>query len=231
MKIRIKFTKTGPLKYIGHLDVMRFFQKLLRRAQIPVAFSEGFSPHPILSFSPPLSLGAESLGEYADIEITSLVKSSDAIDALNKNTVDGIKIESFKQLNDKTPNAMASVAAADYICSLKDDKLLTFDFKKEFTDLFMLDEINIIKKTKKNESVVNIRPFILSYSFPDDKSLYLRLTAGSVDNLKPVLVFEALFNKLGLSLPENPINITRVDLLCKNGDGALISLNEVGSDI
>lgn len=227
MKIRIKFTKTGPLKYIGHLDVMRYFQKLLKRAEIPVAFTEGFSPHPILSFSPPLSLGAESLGEYADIEITSAVTSKEAIDALNKNSVDGIRIDSFKQLDDKALNAMAAVSAAEYICSFKESVEFPFDFKEEFSKLLNQEEINILKKTKKSESIVNIRPYILEYDFPKDNSLFLRLTAGSVNNLKPVLVFEALFEKMGKILPDNPINITRVDLLCEK-DGSLVSLDDVG---
>ena len=67
MKVRIKFSKTGALKYIGHLDVMRYFQKLMRRADIPIAYSEGFSPHQIMSFAMPLGIGDESIAEYVDI--------------------------------------------------------------------------------------------------------------------------------------------------------------------
>ena len=79
MKVRLRFSKTGALVYIGHLDVMRYFQKLFRRADIPVKYSEGFSPHQILSFTPPLPLGMESFGEYADVELIDAISSEDAL--------------------------------------------------------------------------------------------------------------------------------------------------------
>ena len=118
MKIRIKFAKTGALVYIGHLDVMRYFQKLFRRAGIPIAYSEGFSPHQILSFSHPLPLGMESEGEYADIEITEPIKSEEAIKLLKAESIPEIEILSFNELPEKSENAMASVKAAKYLVKL-----------------------------------------------------------------------------------------------------------------
>ena len=67
LKIRIKFAKTGIMKYIGHLDLMRFFQKVFRRGEIDIKFSSGFSPHPIMSFASPLGVGLTSEGEYLDM--------------------------------------------------------------------------------------------------------------------------------------------------------------------
>ena len=60
MKVRIKFSKEGPVKFVGHLDTMRYFQKAIRRANLPVAFSGGYSPHMIMSFAAPLGVGTES---------------------------------------------------------------------------------------------------------------------------------------------------------------------------
>ena len=79
MKVRIKFRKYGILKYIGHLDVMRFFQKAMRRADIPIAFTGGYSPHMIMSFAQPLGLGVTSEGEYLDIELAWDITSEDAV--------------------------------------------------------------------------------------------------------------------------------------------------------
>ena len=73
MKARIKFKKYGVLRFIGHLDVMRFFQKLMRRADIPIAFTGGYSPHMIMSFASPLGIGLTSDGEYLDIELSAPV--------------------------------------------------------------------------------------------------------------------------------------------------------------
>lgn len=83
LKIRIKFTKTGPVRYIGHLDVMRYFQKLNRRAGLDVKYTTGFSPHQIMSFAAPLGVGLESFGEYVDIEVNSSLSTSESIAALN----------------------------------------------------------------------------------------------------------------------------------------------------
>ncbi len=69
LKVRIKFSKEGPMKFVGHLDTMRYFQKALRRAELPVAFSGGYSPHMIMSFAVPLGVGMESLGDYFDLEM------------------------------------------------------------------------------------------------------------------------------------------------------------------
>ena len=69
MKVRIKFKKDGSLRFIGHLDVMRFFQKVMRRAQIPIAFTAGYNPHMIMSFASPLGIGLTSEGEYFDMEL------------------------------------------------------------------------------------------------------------------------------------------------------------------
>ena len=72
MKIRMKFGKTGPVKFVGHLDVMRYFQKAFRRADVDIAYSKGFSPHQILSFASPLGIGLTSEGEYLDAEFHSV---------------------------------------------------------------------------------------------------------------------------------------------------------------
>ena len=72
MKLRIKFKKYGPVRFIGHLDVMRFFQKALRRAGIDVTYTTGFSPHQVMSFAAPLGVGLTSNGEYMDIQVNSL---------------------------------------------------------------------------------------------------------------------------------------------------------------
>ena len=72
MKVRFKFAKYGPIRFVGHLDLMRYFEKVTRRANIDVAMTEGFSPHQILSFANPLSLGITSDAEYVDFELKSL---------------------------------------------------------------------------------------------------------------------------------------------------------------
>ena len=98
MKIRVKFRKFGPIRYIGHLDVMRYFQKAIRRAEIDVAYTAGFSPHQIMSFAAPLGVGLESNGEYMDIECNSVTTSQDMIERLNRVGAPGIEVTGVKML-------------------------------------------------------------------------------------------------------------------------------------
>ena len=120
MKVRIKFRKYGVLRFIGHLDVMRFFQKVMRRADIPIAFTGGFSPHMIMSFASPLGIGLESDGEYLDIELREPIDSGIAVHRMNEVTVEGIEVLSFRQIaEEKKMTGMTILAAADYLISPK----------------------------------------------------------------------------------------------------------------
>ena len=83
MKIRIEFSKTGVLKFIGHLDIMRYFQKAIRRSGIDIAYTEGFSPHQVMSFAAPLGVGLESESEYLDIEVRRTQNSRVSMERLN----------------------------------------------------------------------------------------------------------------------------------------------------
>ena len=120
MKARIKFRKFGAMKFIGHLDVMRFFQKLMRRADVPIAFTGGYSPHMIMSFANPLGVGVTSDGEYFDIELAEAIDMDAAVVRMNQASVDGIEIVNMVPISDdKKQTGMSIVAAADYLSSLK----------------------------------------------------------------------------------------------------------------
>ena len=114
LKVRIKFRKQGNMKFIGHLDIMRYFQKVMRRADVDIRYSEGFSPHQIMSFAAPLGVGITSKGEYVDIEVLDTENSKKMIDRLNAVMSEGFEILEYKLLPDDAANAMSIVAAADY---------------------------------------------------------------------------------------------------------------------
>ena len=102
------------MKFIGHLDIMRYFQKAIRRAEIPIVFTEGFSPHMVMSFASPLGVGIESEGEYMDIEIKEPLSTEEAVRRLDAVMSEGMRILDFRQIpEEKASNAMALVAAAD----------------------------------------------------------------------------------------------------------------------
>ena len=230
MKVRIRFSESGALVYIGHLDVMRYFQKLFRRANIPVAYSEGFSPHQILSFTPPLPLGMESTGEYADVELTKPVVTKEALSALALQSVPEIEILSFKELPPKCESAMASVAAARYSVGSNtgDDITKLAGFISSFK---VSDEVRIVKKTKKNEKEVNIRPLVYELCYvKESNELEMLISSGSTDNIKPEYVVEGLLSIADESICYNELIFKRIDQYARI-DGKLVSLDEIGCDI
>ena len=160
MKARIKFRKYGALRFIGHLDVMRFFQKVMRRADIPIAFTGGYSPHMIMSFASPLGIGLSSDGEYFDIELREAVNSTDAVRRMNEACVEGIEVVSMKQIaEEKKMTGMTILSGADYLVSLKKGALPQ-DWKASFAAFMEQPEIRIVKQTKRSEKEVDIRPLI-----------------------------------------------------------------------
>lgn len=229
MKIRIKFKKYGVMKFIGHLDVMRYFQKLLRRSNIPIAYSTGLSPHQIMSFAMPLGIGIESDAEYVDIEITERITSDIAISAMNENNVEGIEILSFKELPKDSKNAMASICAADYDICFRNGYAPAFDCMKTLKILYDEPEINVLKKTKKSEGIVDIKPGIISFEGENDR-IGLCLSCGSALNVKPELVLDEVYRRNGLVLDEYSLLIRRKEIYTRE-DERLVSLDSVGEDI
>ncbi len=236
MKIRIKFAKYGSMKFIGHLDVMRFFQKAIRRADIDIKYSAGFSPHQIMSFASPLGVGIESTGEYLDIEVNSITSPLEMNDALNKVMVDGMEILAVTVLPDDSKNAMASVAAAEYRIACRLDnavesslKNITIDdLKKKLSDFYQSEHIFVTKTTKKSVIELDLKPGIYSLGvlLPQDAAVLsavhaeyldasfvitMLVNASSSGNIKPSMVLDAFCAYAQISLPPSSYQITRVD--------------------
>jgi radical SAM-linked protein len=175
VKVRIKFQKYGVMKFIGHLDVMRYFQKAFRRANFDNEYSKGYSPHQIMSFAAPLGVGLTSDGEYLDVQLLSSDTPQVMMDRLNAVITEGFRITGFHPLLDREDNkrevtAMSLVTAADYMVSLKDGytvgNLNTHEkFQKAFETFITSPEIVIGKKTKTSEKAVDIKPMITFSAF------------------------------------------------------------------
>lgn len=219
MKIRIKFRKYGVMKFIGHLDIMRYFQKAIRRADIDICYSEGFSPHQIMSFAAPLGVGITSDGEYLDIEVHSTKSSEKSLAALNATMVEGMEITGYRRLPDAAKAAMSIVAAADYELYFKegaDIPATVEEFAAGIEERFRRqDEFPITKQTKKSEKVIDLKRFVYAFSVEkrEGAPCFLLMTrTGSTDNLKPELVLAALFEKMGLAWRPEAIQIHRKDI-------------------
>ena len=235
MKVRIKFKKYGPVRFIGHLDVMRFFQKCIRRAEIDIAYSQGFSPHQIMSFAAPLGVGLTSDGEYMDIECHSVTNSPDMIKRLNNASVYGIEVVSVKELPEGAGNAMASVAAASYTVRFRDGREPGFDYVSALPAFIAQESIMITKETKKSTLEIDLKPGIYECKALEDKSIYMLVDASSAGNIKPIQVIEAFLAGHGETLQENALLIHRNDTYTnvakKNKRRRLVPLDAIGTDI
>ncbi|MBR4027776.1 MAG: TIGR03936 family radical SAM-associated protein [Lachnospiraceae bacterium] len=265
MKIRIKFKKWGCMKFIGHLDMLRYFQKAMRRAEIDICYSEGFSPHQIMSFAAPLGVGITSDGEYFDIEVNSTTSTKEALQALNATMVDGVEVTGYVKLPDNAKTAMSIVTAADYYLTFKEQTSysitnldnLTQNKVNDKTDLtyqnnhtspYSVDEWNekinecftskdtftIIKKTKKSEKEIDLKPLVYEIKAVErdgKPAIFICVSTGSTTNIKPELVLASIYEKLGIKYDETAIAIHRNDVYTADENGAFISLLEQGTII
>ena len=216
MKVRIKFSKHGPVKYIGHLDILRYFQKSMRRAEVDIAYSTGFSPHQIMSFAQPLGVGMESDGDYLDIELKTHNGAKDLIDRLNSVMVPGMRIENAVELPDGVKNAMASIAAASYTVTLKNGQDYPEEVVSKWDEFISSKSIIITKETKKNTLEVDLKPHIYEASLKNDIFECL-VDASSAGNIKSTQILEALYNYAGIEFNKIDFQVTRIDTFTNEG--------------
>ena len=212
-KYRLKFEKKDKMIYIGHLDLMTFFQRALKRAELPIAYSQGFNPHQQMSFAVPLSLGSYGYGEYVDIELKEPVEEKEIISRLNSVMNKGLVITQARRLNEGEKTGAAIVTSADY--------RVTLPIKLKNTDdviqaLLASDKMEIERTSKRKTKLVNIRPDIFSLSVDnsgDNTVLNMRIATGSANNLKAELVCEYIYKYCNVEFKPYELVIERLQLL------------------
>lgn len=248
MKIRIKFRKTGIMKFIGHLDVMRYFQKAIRRADVEICYSGGFSPHQIMSFAAPLGVGITSNGEYVDIEVHSTGTTAEMLERLNAVMAEGFEIAEYKLLPDTTTNAMSSVAAADYTLTFRPgyepEEESAEEWFKKLTAFFDQPQVMVLKKTKKGEKEMDLKPLIydlgvIAGNDAAQAQLFMKISTGSASNIKPELLLDAYYKALGKERSPFAFMVQREEVYAdqaseherEQGIHSFIPLGALGQDI
>lgn len=217
------------MKFVGHLDMMRYFQKAMRRANIKIRYSEGFSPHQIMSFAAPLGVGITSNGEYLDIEANEDDLKS-MTDRLNQVMVEGIEVLSCRKLQDSSKNAMSIVCAADYTLEFREGyKPKDLDeFFEKLTDFYGQEQIVITKKAKKGQKEMDLKPLIYQLRRNGD-GIFMQVSTGSTDNIKPELVMEAFYQAKQWEYPRFTFQIQREEVYGQDSE-EMIPLEEFGED-
>lgn len=208
--IRIKFTRGEEVKFISHLDIMKVFERAIRRSGLPIAYSKGFNPHPQMVFGMPLSVGMTSSGEYADFDLASDIEPQVFMQRLNEALPEAIRVTAAGIKNTKS-NIMASIAGADYIVELfVREELPPEKALKAFDDMMKRDVIPVLKESKGKDGreaakETDIRPLILHAAleamtqirpgYEEFKSAFILkagFRAGNTANLRPDLFIKAL---------------------------------------
>lgn len=211
-EVRLLFSKTDRCKYISHLDINRCMSRALTRAQIPLWYTEGFNPHPYMSFSLPLPLGVESMCESLEIRITGDISNSEIKDKLNATLPTGIRIvDVYDDFRD-----CSEIAYSDYVFKydFKDNKEAEEKIKKVLSQ----DNIIALKRGKQGRrkvlKEVDIKPLIdkCSVSVRDNSTVInARLAAGQHSNLSPEFFSQTLLKLADLDFEWK--SISRLALL------------------
>ncbi|MBR4891342.1 MAG: TIGR03936 family radical SAM-associated protein [Clostridia bacterium] len=192
MDVRMSFEKTGMAKFISHLDTVRCITRSMKRANVPIWFTEGFNPHAFLTFAMPLSLGFESLCETVDFRLMEEVDLEELKVRLNNALPVDITVKEI-YVYETSPN---DIRWAEYkiIFNNPDNKLLVTAEK-----ILSSDEIIVEKKAKqgrkKVNKEVNIKEHIKSFELNEENGkLVLKtiLSSGTSMNINPMLLIGAL---------------------------------------
>lgn len=216
--MRIKFTKYGDMIYISHLDVQRLFQRVFRRAGIELTFSQGFNPHPKMSYGNALALGIESFGEYVDIEIEDDISPDELIKRINSELPDGMEFVKCIQLQGGEKSLAANIEYGKYEFIIPNINKNDFKFiNGKISEIINMDEILVSKKNKKGKIVeLNIRPLIIDLNVIGVDSDNLRiggmLATGSKQNLNTNVFIPKLLEFLNLKINHLDVDIKRNDL-------------------
>ena len=224
MKYVIRFKKTGVICYTSHLDILKVFKRSFKRAGIMLAYSQGFNPHPKMSFAQPLSLGYESLDEYIEFETDSDYSAEEILEKMRALMPEGLELLSIQEATHNKTLA-ANTVAAEYTIEIPfageySEPPISMDARVLWLDYMGQKEILTLKKQKKKKEpvLVDIRPKIREMVFyPSEEGLRIEtiLDSGSDSNLSPELVITTVLERFGLDIPRSEIRVTRTKIQFK----------------
>lgn len=215
-KYYLTFSKLDDMKYISHLDLLRLFKRAFKSADIRLAYSMGFNPHPRLAFGQPLSLGYESLEEWLEFETKGSYDGNELKVSINNQLPDGIRVLEVTV----APNGQKALAAkcknADYRITIH-LKACVLDVPRLEKLFLTQSEIIVNKESKKSKEVkaINIRPMIKTLNIEVvDNNLIMTtsLDAGSNSNLSPELLLQAFLRFSQISVPRHEIDVMRTKI-------------------
>jgi len=196
MRIRIKFSKQGALRYTGHLDLHKLWERAARRAELPLAYSQGFHPQPKMNIAAALPLGFSSRCEVLDMRLEQDIPLDGLADKLNGTMPEGIRVKDITQVDDRAPALQTQVVSAEYEVTSK-ETVFGSDLKWKIDSV--MDKESIIR-TRRNKEY-DLRPLIEELELVSEEKLFMTLTAREGATGRP----EEVLDVLGIAFEETRI--------------------------
>jgi radical SAM-linked protein len=194
-RLRLIFAKKKQIKYISHLDLALAWERALRRASMPLAYSQGFNPRPKMQFASGLPLGATGAAEILDIIVTEPIPPTDALARIKLALPRGIALTSVEEVPLKAPALQQLLRQAEYKVTVETD-LPAETLSTRIEQLLAAGELIQTRRRQKKEEQIDLRPWLhdlrLDQVAAAEAHLFMRLTAGQFGNLRPETVLDAL---------------------------------------
>ncbi|KAB2952330.1 DUF2344 domain-containing protein [Heliorestis acidaminivorans] len=224
-RIRIAFSKEDPVRWLSHLDTQKAFERALRRAQIPLSYSEGFNPHPKISFASALAVGVVSLGEYVDVEVSQEIEGAEVVKSLQTAMPEGFRIIEATLVPSGQKALMALVNRAQY--RIKAPLLKVLDEKTvqdAVVNALSLTNWQVEREGKKGTVIKDIRSGVYelkSSIIENHLLLEMLVQTGSEGNVRPEEVLSIVVQQESLPVNVDRLRILRLGLFVTKGDQLL----------
>ena len=228
MLIRMQFRKTREGRFMSHLDLMHTWERVIRRSQLPLAFSQGFNPHPKINFASALAVGTTSDGEYMDMELTTDLPLEQVKQELDRAMPPAFEVTAMKVVTGKVPSLMSIIERGRYQLRLEFVEEVTQQQLEDAIEKFWKREEIIIyryKKNSKDKKAVNIRPGVYEMKLTADGRyavLDILVQSGNEGNIRPEEVAYGLMSA-GMPAVQHVVRIHRLGLYLFDKSGAMVT--------
>lgn len=216
LPIRVFFVKEGPSKYMSHLDLMRCMTRTIRRAGVPIWYTEGFNPHPFMTFAMPLSLGTSGMCETMDVRLTEDMPFEEVRSRLNSALCEGIHVTKV----DYQVAKATAIQSAVYRITLTAEGVSGEELCDWMKQYLSQDVITVQKKNKKKQLVdMDVKPHVMAFDVStagECAVLSIRLPAGNNVNINPGIVLKGLESTKKMAFDK--CDIVRERILTESGE-------------
>ena len=202
MRIRITFSKQGPLRYTGHLDLHKLWERAARRAELPLAYSQGFHPQPKMNIAAALPLGFSSRCELLDMRLEQDISLDGLAQRLNDTMPDGIRVSHIEEVDESAPALQTQVVSAEYEATLKEAGYGS-DLKRTIDTVM---EKESIIRTRRNKEY-DLRPLIEELTLASENTVFMKLTSKEGATGRP----EEVLDELGIPFEETRVERIRLN--------------------